>query len=506
MKSKSKLKRRQFIKAAAATTATITIVPSHVIAGTGHVPPSDKINIANIGCGTQGLREMGSLLTNEKIQLVTVCDVNKYTTNYIDWSPHGIRNGIRKVLGDESWWEGIKGIPGGRDVGKEYAEKYYAKNTPSGKYSGVSSYEDFRDLFDQENDLDAIKIMTPDHLHAPIAMAAMEKGIDVLTHKPIANRMEEGRLTIDKARETGVVTHLLAWSERPEYDLILSWIKDGVIGELKEIHNWSYRPVWQQWTKRPQDTPPIPDGFNWDLWLGPVPDMPYHQNYTNNVFRGWYDFGGGSIADMGHYSLFPLFEAFGINKSPTSARAFGTTTREAVDNVYKWVENDVAFPQSCLIRLKFPKQESLPSFDLCWYDGGMKPFPPEELAQDHRDIPNEGMMFVGDKGKILAGFRGEKPEIIPQSKMDSYSNPKRIDEENIDRYREKTWVQAILDNQQSPGSFIRAETVTETINLAAVALRAGKQVEYDSKSMKITNDEEANKYLTRAYRPGWELS
>ena len=506
MKYKKKLKRRQFIKAAAATTATISIVPSHVIAGTGHVPPSDKINIANIGCGTQGLREMGSLLTNDQIRVVTVCDVNKYSTNYIDWSPHGIRNGIRKVLSDESWWEGVKGIPGGRDVGKAYVEKYYAKNKPSGKYNGCASYENFRDLFDQEKDLDAIKIMTPDHLHAPIAMAAMDKGINVLTHKPIANRMSEGRLTIDKAKETGVITHLLAWSERPEYDLILAWIKDGVIGELKEIHNWSYRPVWQQWTKRPLDTPPIPEGFNWDLWLGPVPDMPYHPNYTNNVFRGWYDFGGGSIADMGHYSLFPLFEAFGIDRPPVSARAFGTTTREALDNVYEWVENDVAFPQSCLIRLKFPEQESLPAFDLCWYDGGMKPFPPEELEKDHRDIPNEGMMFVGDKGKILAGFRGEKPEIIPKSKMDGYSNPKSIDEENIDRYREKTWVQAILNNQQSPGSFIRAETVTETINLAAVALRAGKQVDYDSKNMKITNNEEANKYLTRDYRQGWELS
>ncbi len=506
MKSKNILKRRQFIKAAAATTVTFTIVPSHVIAGTGHVPPSDMINIANIGCGTQGLREMGSLLTNDQIRLVAVCDANKYTTNYIDWSPYGIRNGIRKVLGDDSWWQGVKGIPGGRDVGKEYVEKYYAKNKPSGKYSGCASYEDFRELFDQEKDIDAIKIMTPDHLHAPIAIIAMDKGINVLTHKPIANRMSEGRLTIDKAKETGVVTHLLAWSERPEYDLILSWIKDGVIGELKEIHNWSYRPVWQQWTKRPQDTPPIPEGFNWDLWLGPVPDMPYHPNYTNNVFRGWYDFGGGSIADMGHYSLFPLFEAFGIHRPPISARAFGTTTREAIDNVYKWVENDVAFPHSCLIRLKFPKQESLPAFDLCWYDGGMKPFPPVELEADNRDIPNEGMMFVGDKGKILAGFRGEKPEIIPKSKMDSYSNPKSLEKENIDRFREHTWVQAILNNQQSPGSFIRAKTVTETINLAAIALRAGKQVDYDSVNMKITNDEEANKYLTREYRQGWELS
>ena len=505
MNTKAKIKRRQFLKSAAATSATISIVPSHVIGGTGHIPPSDQINVANIGCGTQGLREMGSMLTNERIRVTSVCDVNKYSTDYIDWSPHGIRNNIRKILGDESWWEGISGIPGGRDVGKAYVEKYYGKNSASGKYNGCASYEDFRELLAQEEGIDAIKIMTPDHTHAAIAIAAMDQGISVLTHKPIANRMSEGRATINKAKQTGVVTHLLAWSDRPEYQQVLAWIKDGVIGELKEIHNWSYRPVWEQWTKRPTDTPSVPDGFNWPLWLGPVPDIPYHPNYTHNVFRGWYDFGGGSIADMGHYSLFPLFEAFGIDRPPTSARAFGTTTREAVDNVYKWVKNDAAFPQSCLIRLRFPQQKELPAFDLLWYDGGMKPFPPEELEIDGRDTPNEGMMFVGDKGKILGGFRGEKPEIIPKATMASYGTG-NFDQDSAGRFRDENWLDYVAQNKQSPGSFIRAQTVTETINLAAVALRAGKTVQYDSESMKITNDEEANKYLTREYRPGWEIS
>ena len=505
MKTKNKLKRRQFIKSAAATTATISIVPSHVIAGTGHVAPSDQITVANIGCGTQGLREMGSHLQNEQVRIVAVCDVNKYSTDYIDWSPNGIRNGIRKTLGDDNWWAGVKGIPGGRDVGKAYVEQFYSQQKASGKYQGCASYEDFRELLSNEKDIDVVKIMTPDHLHAPIAISAMNKGVHVITHKPIANRMSEGRATINKAQETGLVTHLLAWSDRPEYALIRSWIEQGAIGNLKEIHNWSYRPVWQQWTKRPTDRPPIPDGFNWDLWLGPVPDLPYHPNYTHNVFRGWYDFGGGSIADMGHYSLFPLFEALGIDRPPVSARAFGTTSREAIDNVYKWVENDVAFPQSCLIKLKFPKQQSLDAFDLYWYDGGMKPFPSEELEMDGRDTPNEGMLFVGDKGKILGGFRGEEPEIIPEAKMKEFG-ASTLESERGFRFRDAFWLDAIKNNQQSPGSFIRAQTVTETINLAAVALRAGKTVHYDSAKMKITNDEEANKYLTREYRDGWEIS
>ena len=144
MSQTDKLNRREFISSAATIAATISIVPSSVIAGTGHVPPSDQLTVANIGCGTQGLREMGELLKNPKIRLVAVCDVNKFSTDYIDWSPYGIRNDIRKTLGDNSWWEGKPGIPGGRDIGQEYVEKYYAINNPSGRYKFCASYDDYR--------------------------------------------------------------------------------------------------------------------------------------------------------------------------------------------------------------------------------------------------------------------------------------------------------------------------------------------------------------------------
>ena len=375
---------------------------------------------------------------------------------------------------------------------------------PSGKYSGCNSYEDFRELLEKEKDLDAVKIMTPDHLHATVAIAAMKKGKHVITHKPIANRVSEGRLAIETARRTRVKTHLLAWSNRRGNKLTRKWIREGVIGKLREIHNWSHRPVWPQWTSNPTDTPPIPKGFNWKLWLGPVPDRPYHPNYTHNVFRGWYDFGGGSIADMGHYSLFPLFRTLGIETPPTSAEAYGTTTRTIVDQVSVAVNNDVAFPYSCMIRFKFPKQKELPDFDLFWYDGGMKPFPPEELEVDNKTISGEGMMFVGDKGKIIGSFHGNDPKIIPAKKMRSYTGPKEVSQSDRSR-RSNTWIKAIKDNVESPGSFLHAGCVTETINLGAVALRAGRKVDYDTKSMKITNFDEANKYLTREYRKGWEL-
>ncbi|MFT4856613.1 MAG: hypothetical protein ACI8YP_002169 [Algoriphagus sp.] len=498
------INRREFMASAAAFAASFTIVPSNVIAGLGKIPPSDQITVANIGCGTQGLREMGELLQNPKVRVVAVCDSNKYSTDYFDWSPNGIRDNIRKILGDDTWWEGKPGIPGGRDIGQEYVEKYYAKNKPSGKYKGCASYEDFREFFAKENGIDAVKIMTPDHTHASIAIAAMNKGIHVVTHKPISNRLLEGRKVIEKAKSSGAITHLLAWSDRPEYRQIKAWMDAGLIGELKEIHNWSYRPVWQQWTKRPSPAMPIPEGFNWDLWLGPIPEMPYHKNYTHNVFRGWYDFGGGSVADMGHYSLFPLFETLGINKSPLAAKAFGTTTREEVNQVYQWVDNTVAFPASCTIKWNFPAQATLPAFDLFWYDGGMKPFAPEELERDGKDTPDEGLMIVGTKGKILGGFRGENPVLLPEGTMMAGRDSERINSREVER-NTSSWVDAILEGKQTPGSFIRAQTITDTINLGAVALRAKSKINFDEAALKITNDEKANAFLTRDYRSGWEI-
>ncbi len=501
---KKRISRRNFISRTASTAATFSIVPSHVLARSGRIPPSDRITVANIGCGTQGLRELGGMLTHEHIQVVAVCDPNKMTTNYLDWSETGIRDGIRKVLNDPGWGEGVKGVAGGRDIAQSYVEKYYAKSTESGQYKGCASYEDFRELLEMESDVDVLKIMTPDHLHASIAIAGMQKGKNILTHKPIANRMYEARKTIEMAKTSGRKTHLLAWSNRTEYDLVLKWIQDGVIGNLKEIHNWSYRPAWPQFTGIPVDRPPVPDGFNWDLWLGPVPHLPYHPDYTHTVFRGWYEFGGGSIADMGHYSLFPLFRAFKITTPPVTAKAYGTTLRTTENNICKWVENEVAFPHSCLIKLGFPAQELVPAFDLYWYDGGMKPFAPDELEEDSRDIPTEGMMFVGDAGKILAGFRCEQPEIIPAGKMENYHGIKTTEE----RQRENSnniWTRAFLANEESPGSFIYAGPVTETINLAAVALRAKKKINYDARYMKITNDREANEFLYRKYRHGWEV-
>lgn len=502
MANSKKINRREFLGSAAAASLAITVVPRQVLGGPGYVAPSDKITIGYIGCGTQGLREMVSLIANPALQIVAVCDPNKFTTDYIDWSLNGVRNGIRTALGDKTWGENIKGIPGGRDIGQEFVQKYYGKSKDSGTYKGCASYEDFRELLEKEKDLDTIKIMTPDHLHAAVAIASMKKGKNVLTHKPIANRMHEAKLTIDMAKKPGMSTHLLAWSNRPDNEKIKKWISDGKIGKLKEIHNWSNRPMWPQWQANPADKPPVPKDFNWDLWLGPVPDRPYHPNYTHAVFRGWYDFGAGSIADMGHYSLFPLFITLGINAPAVSAEAYATTTCALQGNVSVGVKNDVAFPLSCIIRFKFKAQAELPPFDLIWYDGGMKPLISHPMSEKGETYKPEGMMFIGDKGRIIAEFRGEKPVLYAETQAVSQETGPS---EQTGQDSNNVWINAFKNKTQSPGSFIYAGPVTETILLGAVALRAGKKVDYDSASMKITNIPEANKYLVREYRPGWEL-
>ncbi len=228
----SDINRRKFLgNAAAASAAAFTIVPRHVLGGAGQVAPSDKITFALIGCGTQGLREMVEMLSMPEIQFVAACDPNKDSDNYVDWSKDGLRKDIAQALGKPAWRETAK-IPGGRDVAKEIIELYYGGSAGSGQFKGCTAYADFRELLEKEKDLDAVKIMTPDHLHATIAIAAMKKGKMVMMHKPIANRLQEARLVIETARATKVATHFLPASPGEQQRLALSWIKEGAIGTL----------------------------------------------------------------------------------------------------------------------------------------------------------------------------------------------------------------------------------------------------------------------------------
>lgn len=490
--------RRKFLGTAAGV-AAFTILPRHVLGGPGYVAPSDKVTLAYIGVGTEGIREMLPLLNVPELQIVAVCDPNQHAAGYRDWSASGILNSVRKTLGKSDWWAGGEGIiPGGRDCAKDIVDTYYGK-------TGCAAYADFRELLEKEKDLNAVKIMTPDHLHGVIAMAAMKRGKHTITHKPLANRLKEARQVIDTARAKRVATHYMPCDANGDMQPVMDYIHAGAIGTLREIHNWTNRPVWPQYPSLPTDAPPVPQGFNWDLWLGPEAMRPYHPHYTHMVFRGWYDFGGGSMADMGHYSLWSVLNALDL-AGPSSVEPMLTHDCAFSENVSTTIRNDFSFPTASVVRFQYPARGQRPAVDLIWYEGGMRPPTPPELDQDRKELPLEGMMFVGDKGKTLAGFNIDNPVLIPEKKG---GTPRPVSPRRPDQTQEispglRQWIEACKGGAPSPGNFLTAWPITEAVNLYAVALRARKRLLYDAESVKITNLPEANKYLSREYRKGWE--
>jgi hypothetical protein len=501
------LTRRKFLLTGGAAATAFVVVPRHVLGGPGFVAPSEKVTLAYIGCGTQGLREMLGLLTMDEIQIVAVCDPVKDGREYVDWSKDGLHSEIAKALEKPDWRKDKPWIPGGRDVARDIIETAYANQRRTGKFNGCATYVDFRELLEKEKDLNSVKVMTPDHLHATIATAAMNKGKHLMMHKPLANRLHEGRLVIQTARRAGVATHFLPASDGANVRKVKGWIEQGAIGALREIHNWSNRPVWPQYAMRPTDQPPVPQDFDWQLWLGPSRDRPYHPHYTNAVFRGWYEFGGGAVADMGHYSLWPVFQQFDLD-SPVAVESRPTHICAMNDHVPHKVQNDYSFPASCTIKFQFAAKGGRPALDLFWYDGSIKPPTPEELGEAELDA--EGLMFVGDKGKILCGFLGEDPKIISGNKnaaTDSGSGSSGSKQPGSRRTEAVAlWVGACKGGPHTYGDFLLAGPITDAFNLGAVSLRmGGKRLRFDAAQARVTNLEAANKYLTREYRQGWEL-
>ena len=504
--SNTGMNRRRFVELAATAAVGFTIVPRHVL-GKGFVPPSDKVTLAYIGVGTQGIRELLPLLQVPEIQVVAVADPNKQAIGYRDWGTTYLLDEIRKTINNPNWTPGGDNIiPGGRDNGKNIVDSYYANVRKDAKYKGCTAYVDARELLDKEKDLDAVKIMTPDHLHGVLAMAAMKRGKHVLVHKPLSNRLLEGKQVIQMARSNPkVITHLIPWDSNGSMTQVMDWINAGAIGKLTAVHNWTNRPVWPQYPELPTDKPPVPPGFEWDLWLGPEADRPYSPNYTNMVFRGWYDFGGGSMADMGHYSLWTVFNALQL-KSPTVVEPHRSHVCDFNGSVPFRVNNDFSFPMASTVRFSYPANGNRGPVDLFWYDGGMRPPIPDELAMDGKELPEEGMMFVGDSGKILTGFNIQDPQIISGKKMEKSAGAIADSKDQVQQTSAALplFVNAVKTGKQYPGNFSEAEYLTEAVNLYAVALRSNRLLKYDAANLKITNVPDANKYLSRNYRKGWD--
>ncbi len=439
--------RRRFMQEMAAV-AAFTIVPRRVLGGAGYVPPSEKLNIAGIGIGGRGegdLDEVGSE------NIAALCDVDD-----------------------------------------AYAGRVFAK------YPRARKWRDFRKMLDEQKDIDAVVIATPDHTHAVIAMAAIKRGKHVYCEKPLAHSIWECRQLAEAAREAKVATQLGNQGQATESNRLVSEILwDGAIGPVREVHAWCNRPISPRGIGRPSDTPPVPATLDWDLWLGPARSRPYHPCYLPFSWRGWWDFGTGVLGDIGCHQLDPVFRALKLGY-PTTVEACSSNMDEGAG-----VKEETA-PKASIVRFQFPARQEMPALTLTWYDGGMMPERPVELEEGRKFGEADDNLFVGDKGKML-GYR-----LIPEARMKEYGKPPQRIERSPGHHKE--WLIACKGGPAARANFDWAGPLTEVVLYGNIALRMERQLyekglklHCDGPNMKITNLPEANRYIRDEYRDGWLL-
>jgi predicted dehydrogenase len=495
--------RRAFLGEGAAAAAAFSILPRNALGrlgGAGPVGPNDKITLACIGVGAQGTRVMMDFLKMPDVQVTAVCDVNRETRDYSEWGKGELVGKERALLNDPSWGSDWKGPACGREPARRLVEAYYSKVRNAPGYKGCAAYNDFRELLSKEKELDAVAVCTPDHWHAHISLDAMRRGKHVFCQKPMTHTLEEVRLMAQVARQTKVATQVAVMNEASKATRLLTeWIGAGLIGQVREVHNWSQRPYWPQGIERPQEPDPVPEGLDWDLWLGPAPWRPYHHVYLPFVWRGWFDFGVGALGDMGNYSFDTLFRVLKLT-APTSVEASSTPRfRET-------------YPVGALAHWEFPARQDRAPVTVHWYDGDLRPPRPPELAPGERmsNEDGEGLLLVGDHGKILCGFEGQNPRLIPSARMASFQPPPDDLPPSPGAYQE--WLNAIRGGPLPRANFEFEQKVVEAVLLGSIAVRTGSKLEWDGQ--RITRLAEgsaddlasANAQINPPRRSPWELA
>ena len=448
--------RRQFLKQSAAVAAAFTILPRHVLGGAGFASPNEKLNIAAIGIGGMGTANINAVAGTEN--LVALCDVDA----------------VRAA-----------------DVFK--------------RFPNAKRFQDFRVMLDQmHSSIDAVIVATPDHTHAVAAMEAIKHDKHVYVQKPLARSIWETRMLKEAAKRHNVVTQMGNQGHSGEgIRRICEWIWDGAIGPVREVHAWTNRPGWPQGIQRPTDTPPVPESLNWDLWLGPSPERPYHPAYVPGNWRGWVDFGTGSLGDMGCHILDPVVWALKLDY-PSSIQ--GSIVNDLQNNYSQCNET---YPKASIIHYDFPARGDMPPVAVHWYDGGLMPKRPAELEPGRRmGDASGGVIFVGDKGKIMCGNVAASPQIIPYSAMKEYKQPAqtlaRIDGEMGGH--EMNWVRACKGLEKTCSNFDYASPLTEMVLMGNLAMFfPNQELTWDNAKMEVKDVPDANRIIKPAYRDGWTL-
>ncbi len=449
--------RRNFIKKTAVTVGAFTIVPSHVLGGSGKVAPSDKLNIACVGVGGKGRSDITGISSDNVIAL---CDV------------------------DDTQMQGFANFAAKQET-TEYTTLFEKAN----------KYRDYRVMLDKEKDIDAVVISTPDHNHAVIAMMAMKMKKHVFVQKPLTHTVHEARLLAETAKEYNVTTQMGNQGHAGEGARLMNeWIWDGAIGDIREVHTWTNRPIWPQAINRPEEIPSVPPTLAWDQWLGPAPYVNYHPAYCPFNWRGWFDYGTGAVGDMGAHIIDHPFWALKL-KAPDTISASSS----------KFTED--SFPISSAVHFTFPARGNMPPVKLNWYDGGIMPPRPEDLEPGRKmGDSGGGVLFIGDKGKIMCSTYGANPRLVPETSMRAYKRPEKTIPRSPGIHAE--WIEACKEGKKSTSDFSYSGALTETMLLGNIAILMQDKntiLEWDSEKMEITNLPEANQHLTKNYRAGYTL-
>jgi predicted dehydrogenase len=466
--SNTGLSRRQFIGRTATAVAAFSLVPRHVLGGPRFVAPSEKINLAIVGCGGQGRTNVRALFEHPDVRIIAVADP------------------VESANLDAFYFKGYAGrLPLKAEIEKRYSEK-----TPNFK---VGDYEDFRVMLEKEKSIDAILCATPDHQHAYVSVTAMRQGKHVYCEKPLTHNVWEARLVAKAARETGVATQM--GNQGHSGDFIrqtCEMIWDGAIGDVREVHAWTSASRSNKLL--PGGRPPveaIPKGVNWDLWLGPREMRPYSSAYTPYTWRDFWDFGTAPIGDMFCHNFDPAFWALDL-REPLSVEASG------VGGVDSYLA-----PPGGLYTYHFGPRGKMPAVKFVWYEGGLMPARPEGLEEDNQLGANgNGILFIGDKGMLTCPGWAGRPSLLPGSKDEAYKRPARTLPRSKGHHRD--WLDACKGGKPASANFEYGAALTEIGLLGLVAMRLGKQIHWDAKAMKVTNAPKADSLLKESYRPGWE--